>query len=264
MQEGSAGSVAGVLADFRRLADDPHVEDFAAGLSAIRNRAFAKSWIGVNFLSGLLDLKVYFTFYERLSEDALAAALPEEEMRRDFLAALPSAALAHVLNPLAPGSGYTFCLKIDRDRRPTYGFYFRVGNGEKGIFQLYGQTRHTKEYAYVADPGRKAELARRFALPVAAGCEVLEHGRGRGHGFDSGDDGEKIVLIGDFAAVREQLFDADELAMLAALEAAHGVRTACGGLYRNGVKSFYLAGSWDKTSERIRTIELLGQRHRGN
>ena len=248
---------AEILEDFRRLAHDSHVQGFGARLSAIRNRAFAKSWIGVNFLDGLLDLKVYFTFYERLSEDALAAALPDEEMRRDFLAALPSASPAHALNPLAPGSGYTFCLKVDRESRPTYGFYFRVGSGEKGIFHLYEKTRHTKEYAYVADPRLKAELARRFDLPVAASCEILEHGRGRGHGFDSGDDDEKIVLIGDFAAVREQLFDAEELKMLAALEAAHGLRTACGGLYRNGVKSFYLAGSWDRACERIRTIELV-------
>src|SRR4051794_32506606 len=246
MQEASVGPVTeAALADFRRLAHDARVQSFGAGLSAVRNRAFAKSWIGVNFLAGVLSLKVYFTFYERLSEEALAAALPEEEMRRDFLADLPLASPRHAANPPAPGAGTTFCLKVDRDGRPTYGFYFRVGDGERGIFRLYGRTRHTKEYFYVTDPGLKSELAGRFSLPVAAACEVLEHGRGPGHGFASGDEDEKIVLIGDFAAVRAQLCTEGEGEALAALEEAHGLRAVCGGLYRNGVKSFYLAGSWD-------------------
>jgi hypothetical protein len=250
---------AEVPADFRRLIHDPRVRDFCVRLAAVENRCFAKSWVGVNLLGGLLSLKIYFTFYERLAAETLAAVLPDEEMRADFLAALPLASPAHMANPLAPGSGSTFCLKVDRGGRLTHGFYFRVGDGGTGIFRLYGRTRHTKEYSYVAEPRAKAELARRFSLPVAAGCEVLEHGRGRGHGFESGEEDEKIVLIGDFAAVREQLFDAGEREMLAALEAAHGLRTACGGLYRNGVKSFYLVGPWDRARDRIRTAERVAE-----
>jgi hypothetical protein len=257
MQAISSGLAAGVPADFRRLIVDPRVRDFCTRLSAVENRCFAKSWVGVNLLGGLLSLKVYFTFYERFPAATLAAILPDEEMRADFLATLPLASPRFAANPLAPGSGTTFCLKIDRGGRLTHGFYFRVGDGGTGIFRLYGRTRHTKEYAYVTAPRAKEELARRFSLPIAAGCEVLEHGRGRGHGFASGEGDEKIVLIGDFAAVRGELFDPDELEMLAALETAHGLRTACGGLYRHGVKSFYLAGPWDRARDRVRTAELV-------
>ncbi len=255
----AGGFVGRFVGDIARLLRDRRVRDFCDRLSAVPTREFAKSWIGINgFDRELLDLKVYFTFYE-LPEGDLPRILPDAGMRSDFLAAAGQASLKHVGNPLQPGSGYTFCIKVDRRGDPTYGFYLRVGKGRTGIFRLYGRKSWVKEYSYVSGARARAALERRFGLPPVAGCEVIEHGKGRGHGFESGDGDEKIILIGDFEKIRGQLFDAGEREALAAVESAYGLRAACGGIYRNGVKSAYLAGPRDEAGNRVRTVETLYQ-----
>lgn len=251
------------MGDVARLLRGRRVQEFCDRLAAVPAREFAKSWIGVNGLDrALLGLKVYFTFYE-LPEGDLPRILPDPGMRADFLAAAEQASLEHVGNPLQPGSGYTFCIKVDRRGEPTYGFYLRVGKGRTGIFRLYGRKSWVKEYSYVSGKRAQAALARRFGLAPVAGCEIIEHGKGRGHGFESGDADEKIILIGDFEKIRGQLFDAGEREALAALESAYGLRAACGGIYRNGVKSAYLAGPRDEANNRVRTVEPIYQAARG-
>lgn len=252
-------SPAGFVADFARLLRAPRVRDFCDRLSDVPTREFAKSWIGINGAGGeLLGLKVYFTFYE-LPEGDLPRILPDDGMRSDFLALAGQASPRHVGDPLHPGSGYTFCIKADRSGDPTYGFYLRVGKGRTGIFRLYGRKSWVKEYSYVSGARARAALARRFGLPPVAGCEVIEHGKGRGHGFESGDGDEKIILIGDFEKIRGQLFDPGERETLAAVESAYGLRAACGGIYRNGVKSSYLAAPRDEAGNRVRTVEPIYQ-----
>jgi hypothetical protein len=224
------------------------VRDFCDRLASIDARAFCKSWIGINCRGGeLLSLKVYFTFYELFDEGTLARILPDERMRSDFLASLPQASAEHVADPLHPGSGWTFCIKIDRGGSPTHGFYHRLGRGEKGVFRLYGREVYVKEYFYVTEPQAREALARRFGVPFVAGCGTIEHGRGPGHGFASGEQDEKIILIGEFEQLRGRLFDGDEQTIIAALEAAYGLRAACGGVYRNGVEA----------RNRVRTVEAL-------
>lgn len=254
-----AGFVGDLVGDVARLLHDRCVRDFCDRLSAVTTREFAKSWIGINgFACELLDLKVYFTFYELPVAD-LPRILPDPGMRSDFLATAERASEEHVGDPLHPGSGYTFCIKVDRRGEPTYGFYLRVGKGRTGIFRLYGRRSWVKEYAYVSGARARAALARRFGLPRVTGCEVIEHGRGRGHGFESGDGDEKIILIGDFEKIRGQLFDAGEREALAAVESAYGLRATCGGLYRNGVKSSYLVAPRDEAANRVRTVETIYQ-----
>lgn len=251
-------AAANLLTEVSRLFHHPEVQDFCDRLSAIAAGGFCKSWIGLNFRGAeLLSLKVYFTFYELFDALTLARILPDERMRSDFLAGLPQASTVHVADPLHPGSGYTFCLKVDRGGNPTRGFYHRVGQGEKGIFRLYGPEAHVKEYFYVTAPRARRALSRRFGIPFVAGCGTIEHGIGPGHGLGSGRQDEKIILIGDFEAVRHRLFDGEEQAMIGAVEAAYGLRAACGGVYRNGVKSFYLAAPRDEARNRVRTVEAV-------
>ncbi len=231
--------------DFAGLLDDARAREFCRRVAGVRTGtgAFRKSWIGINFSTagGLLGVKLYFTFYEPIGPRTLAAIVPQPGMRADFQAGMAAASRRHARDPALPGSGYTFCIKLDRTGEPTYGFYSRVGRGGSGIFRLHGGSVHRKEYFYVSGRQAKAALAGRFALPVAATCRTLEHGRGRGHGFSSHDQDEKLILIGDFARLRAAMFDPREAAAIAAVEARFALRACCGGVYRDGVKSFYLA-----------------------
>lgn len=246
------------MAGVARLVADLNVKDFCDRLSRIDTKAFCKSWIGINFLAGeLLGLKTYFTFYGRLGESDLARVLPDATMRSDFLEGVAKASPEHVSNPFHPGSGYTFCIKVDRNLEPTLGFYFRVAGGEKGIFRLYGRHTYSKEYSYISDLAAKRALADRFSLPFLAECETVELGRGRGHGLASEQQEEKAILIGDFEKIRSRLFDAAERRIIDAVENAYTLQAVCGGIYGNGVKSFYLIGPWDETGNRIRTVEQV-------
>lgn len=254
--EKTVSAAGAFVADVLPLLRDPGVAEFCGRLADVPSRAFRKSWLGINFRgSEPLGLKVYFTFYERLDADALARVLPEAEMRSDFLEHAVQASPEHTTNPWHPGSGFTFCLKVDRRGEPTWGYHFRVGQGGTGVFRLFGARTHTKEYAYVIGTRAKAALAERFGLPFLCGCETIEHGRGCGHGFESDDADEKVIPIGDFRRLGPLLFDDGERATVAAVEGALGVRAVCGGVYRNGVKSFYLAG--DRDGDRVRTVEPI-------
>jgi hypothetical protein len=248
----------GLVADFARLLGNVRAREFCRRLAALRTSGFRKSWIGVNFAGReVLGLKLYFTFYEPFDASVLAAIPPDPALRADFQAGIAAASPRHARDPSLPGSGYTFCIKIDRGGEHTYGFYCRVGRGDKGIFRLHGPTVHHKEYSYVRGRSAKVALARRFRLPFAAECTMIEHGRGRGHGFASTDDDEKLILIGDFAQIESRLFDDGERAAIGGVEAAFGLRACCAGVYRNGVKSFYLVRPAASGKTRVSTIESV-------
>ena len=249
----------GFLTDFRDCLGQADARDFCLRASRVPTASFYKSWIGINFAGPrLLSLKLYFTFYEPLDEARLAGFVDDRGMREDFLRSSRPVASGPALDPTAPGSGFTFCVKVGPSCHPTYGFHHRSAAGPMGWFFLYGEGgREVKRYYYLEDPRLKAELAARTGFPWVADCDTIEYAQGNGHGVEGAGGDEKFILIGNFPRIRPCLFAAEEEAAVAELERSLGLRAACGGIFKNQVKSAYLVTAGGGVPGRVATVEEL-------
>ena len=179
-------------------------------------------------------------------------------MLDDFLDSSRPVSSGPALDPAAPGSGFTFCVKISSSLVPTYGFHHRAAAGPLGWFFLYREGgRKVKRYHYIEDPRLKAGLATRTGLPWIASCNTIEYAQGAGHGVEGDGGDEKFILIGNFPSIRPCLFTEEEEAGIAKLERSFGLRAACGGIFKNRVKSAYLVAAGGGVAGRVATIEGL-------
>lgn len=251
-----AGSAVAALEE---LLAQPVAAAFAARVSQLAASPPPRSCLGLNLGEGqLLSMKCYVTFHGRPDPGPIHRLLGDRRIAEEALASSRRASARQLSDYALAGSGLTVCVKVNRRREAATGFYHRLADTPFGEFHLYCQgKRQVKRYVYFERAEERAALAAAWGLPFVVRCEVIELGRGEGHGIEGRGGDEKLVLIGNFSELRPLLFTAAEERTVCAVETAYGLRAMCGGLYRNGARSAYLVAPPEPDAPFIATVQRL-------